>query len=273
LLRKLLGFSGLHFKLLRRLFLSEHGRASSQFTFFALNRVASKLARETPEAEAASLVTWMDGIDGERAVDEDYWDRFLDIDNLADKMSELSTSANGRHALAAAGACEVVVDIMLRNHLHSVEGCQERSSRCMTGKCECENESCDAHRCCVRAILLISCCREGSLRLHRTEWNQNWPVVLRYISDCKWKLQKGECLELVDDLIVKLSTKSPEPMILHSSLTCAGQDWCLCGKLLRDCKITNVTPASLQRSQVIIPGRHYATHKPNARPVSLRAAP
>ncbi len=112
LLRKLLGFAGLHFKLLRRLFLSEHGWASSQFTFFVLNRVASKLALETPEAEAASLVTWMKDIrDEERAVDEDYWDRGFcshltlprgpnrrNLDFLlGDSMSELSTSANGRY--------------------------------------------------------------------------------------------------------------------------------------------------------------------------------
>jgi hypothetical protein len=109
LLRKLLGFAGLHFKLLRRLFLSEHGWTSSQFTFFVLNRVASKLALETPEAEAASLVTWMKGIrDEERAVDEDYWDRGFcsqrprgpnrpDLDFLlGDSMSVLSTSANYR---------------------------------------------------------------------------------------------------------------------------------------------------------------------------------
>ena len=162
---------------------------------------------------------------------------------------------------------------MLRNQIDSVEGCREKSSRCWTLKCECENDSYDAHRCCVRAMLLLSCCREGSLRLHRTEWNPNWPVVLRCVDDCEWKLKEGRSLKLGDDLIVKLSTKSPEPMILHSSLRCAGQDWCQCGALLRDCQITNAAPASLQRSQVIIPGRHYATHKPNARLVSLRAAP
>jgi hypothetical protein len=268
LLRKLLGFTGLHFKLLRRLFLCEHEQSSSQFAFFVLNRVASKLARKTPDMEAAALVTWMKEVrEAIRADDNDWLDNHAPPHCLADEMSELSTSANGRYALAAAGACEVVVDIMLLNIENSVEGCQEISSMCMRSGwsgCECLENSCNAHRCYVRAVLLMSCCREGSVHLRSTEWNQHWPVVKHYVSDCQWQLSQGEPLALVDDLIVKLRTKSPEPMVLHYLHRCAGKNWCQCGKLHADCKILSTAmpgngSGALPEYQVIIHRSHDVT--------------
>jgi len=97
-------------------------------------------------------------------------------------MSQLAASANGRLALVSCGACEALVDVMLQsqqNEMHSVHGCQKRSTMCEREKCECDELCCHFHRCYVCAALALDGCAAGAYTLNRlTCWNPNWQVLV-----------------------------------------------------------------------------------------------
>ena len=97
-------------------------------------------------------------------------------------MSQLAASANGRLALVSCGACEALVDVMLQsqqNEMHSVHGCEKRSSFCVRNKCECDECCCYFHRCYVCAALALEGCAAGAYTLNRlTCWNPNWHVLV-----------------------------------------------------------------------------------------------
>jgi hypothetical protein len=188
---RIIACSGLNSKLLDRLFFPaiSAGTSCSSFASSVLRRVTAKLAAATPEMEAATVVTWCK----QAAADElplhehesDYpWTTIprarRPTEYAADAMSQLAASTNGRLALVSCGACETLVDTMLQHSHCSVEGCQERSSYCARGKgCECLEHSCYAHRCYLRATLLLAGCAAGAFKLIRSEWDPNWDVVGR----------------------------------------------------------------------------------------------
>jgi hypothetical protein len=139
-------------------------------------------------------------------------------------MLQLAVSTNGLLALVSCGACETLVDLMLRSKVSSVHGCVYPEIRFMcirekwTDDCDCNEQSCYFHRWYVCAALALEGCASGAIRLNHAGWNGNWHAVVK-----RDKTVKDEVVSKLNDRVLMVPT-----IDLHLMQQSYRQPECIC---------------------------------------------